>query len=457
MPPRTRATAPQDEAAGKEKRKPVRRDPEKRRQQNIQAQRKYREKLRERLDRLEALAAFAAQSHAVGTSVASPGQSKKIEEHDSSSASSFRTPTDIPSYHTSDVSPGSGSVTFNDCQQLPPQLNDIPLDLRLWNPATYAPLSDDPSTLNLWDPTTQPLQPDDTILYPSMSYAQSTPSEESICGPATQYKQSTAPPALSTLQATTLSDTLLPTSKEPNNELGLSWTTTIHCGCPRPHFQMQSHGPRPFTSGNFRVLSLEPSVPLPDPYANNIRIDHICTITALYAIGTHIGLTEDILCGDDSLSHFFRPSEPVDTVTKANTVTAVQAMFKKTLKPDMRPNKEQITISHHPYIDILPFPTVRKNLITHQGEFDEDEFYHDTLTGLVCWGGAGVGNKDRNLSAGKASTGTPWDSRSWEAQVWFLKKYWSLLGGEDGELVRQTDWWRGIRGEDALDIVELEL
>jgi hypothetical protein len=59
-----------------ERRKPVRRDPEKRRQQNVQAQRKYRkallfeggkdthhllgEKLRKRLDQLEAIAASSA-------------------------------------------------------------------------------------------------------------------------------------------------------------------------------------------------------------------------------------------------------------------------------------------------------------------------------------------------------------------------------------------------------------
>lgn len=40
MPPQT---TKRGESAQKEKRKPVRRDPEKRRQQNIEAQRKYRE------------------------------------------------------------------------------------------------------------------------------------------------------------------------------------------------------------------------------------------------------------------------------------------------------------------------------------------------------------------------------------------------------------------------------
>ena len=119
---------------------------------------------------------------------------------------------------------------------------------------------------------------------------------------------------------------------------------------------------------------------------------------------------------------------------------------------DLRPNSEQVTVKHHPYIDILPFPTLRKNLIIHQEEIDEDELFQDLLTGLVCWGGAGIGRKDREDSTGYASTGTPWDVRSWEARVWFLQKYWTLLGGEDGELGRQSEWWRGIRGEDTVEV-----
>lgn len=72
--------------------------------------------------------------------------------------------------------------------------------------------------------------------------------------------------------------------------------------------------------------------------------------------------------------------------------------------------------------------------------------------GLICWGGAGVGKRDRNNNNSTArnhlSSGAPWDHRSWEAKPWFLRKYWVLLGGEEGELVRQSEWWRGVRGEE---------
>jgi hypothetical protein len=241
------------------------------------------------------------------------------------------------------------------------------------------------------------------------------------------------------------------------------WTTTINCGCTNPHFQVQTQGPDPFSFDEIRVLRFKTPPPPPtslmmtaDPYTNNLRLDTICTLSALVDLGMHVGLTEEILCADESLSPFYRFSvtdySDNDDTTRNKMINTVQQIF-RTLKPDLRPNKEQITIRHHPQIDILPFPTLRKNFILHQDQIDEDEFFQDVLTGLVCWGSAGPTSKrDREENTGYISSGTPWDVRSWEAKVWFLRKYWGLFGGEEGELVRQSEWWRRIRGDDPLDI-----
>lgn len=227
--------------------------------------------------------------------------------------------------------------------------------------------------------------------------------------------------------------------------LSQAWMTTVNCCCSKPHVQIQTQGLDLLSPGEIKILSFG------DPYANsNLRIETICNIAALYTLGNYIGVTEELLCTETSLSPFFRPTATsADEIVKSNIISTIQGIF-KTLKPDLRPSREQITVNHHPYIDILPFPILRKNLIVHQEEIDEDEFFHDMLTGLICWGGSGVGRRDRKDSTGYASTGTPWDVRSWEAKEWFLKKYWTLLGGEDGELVRQSEWWRGIRGEDDI-------
>ncbi|KAJ5784021.1 uncharacterized protein N7518_009698 [Penicillium psychrosexuale] len=415
MPFQTREGTLQSDSVGKANRKPVRRDPEKRRQQNAQAQRKYREKFRERLESLEALAASATQGRATErTPTAGTGPSEAVATIGSTTAPTHIAKS-LPAYDTWDISTSSPSTaTSRECQYFTPQSND-----------TLSALSADtsPSSLSIWDSTTHISQSDGT------------------------------PPSLSVWDSTTHVDPSLLICDKQNDALGLYWTTNIDCGCSSPHFQIRTEGPAgPFSCGEVRILRFGPSAPAADPYANNLRIETVCTIAALSTLGIHVGITEETLCADESLSPFFQSStESADDMAKANMICTVKRTF-KTLKPDLRPSSEQITVKHHPYIDILPFPTLRKGLIAHQEEVDEDNFFHDMLNGLVCWGGAGIGKKDRNNSTGYVSTGTPWDVRSWEARVWFLTKYWTLLGGEDGELVRQSEWWRSTRGEDTPDI-----
>ena len=342
------------------------------------------EKLRERLDRLEALAASAAQSHAIErTPAVSTGSSEVVTTHGSCSTPIHIIAQSLPAYDASDVSVSNSSVaTPEECQHLIPGSEDTA------------------SALSIWDSTTHV-------------------------------------------------DPFLLVRDKHNDDLDPYPTTTINYECFGPHVQIPAQGPDPFSYGEVKTLGFGPSATAADPYASNLRIETACITAALYTLGMHVGITEETLCADDSLSPFFWSSaETANDMVKANIIATVQRIF-KTLKPDLRPSGEQITVRHHPYIDILPFPTLRKNLVTHQDEIDEDEFFHDMLTGLVCWGGAGVGRKDRDDSTGYTSTGTPWDVRSWEASVWFLRKYWTLLGGEDGELVRQSEWWRSIRGDDT--------
>jgi hypothetical protein len=326
----------------------------------------------------------------------------------------------LPAYDALDMSSSCfPAPTLQDCQQLIPQPDDFLSALNTWDPSTHFQQPENTrSALGIWDAATPVPQLDDA------------PSAPSIWD-----------------STTTIAPSLL-IRDEHNSDLDPYWTTTAGCGCPSPHFQVQTQGPGAFSHGKFRILKIEPSATAADPYANSIRIDTVCTTAALYALGIHVCISEDLLCANTSVSPFFRPgSEFADDMSKANIIYAVQRAF-MALKPDLRPSTEQITVKHHPYIDILPFPTLRRNLITHQEVVDEDEFLHDMLTGLVCWGGAGIGKKDREISTGYVSTGTPWDVRSWEAKTWFLKKYWRFLGGEDGELVRQSEWWRSIRGDD---------
>ncbi|OJZ84341.1 hypothetical protein ASPFODRAFT_166048 [Aspergillus luchuensis CBS 106.47] len=403
MPPQTRAIQ-HSESVGEKKRKPVRRDPEKRRQQNIQAQRRYREKLRERLGRLEALAESAGQTSAIESTPASGIQpSGAITAPGLPIASSTIVSKTLPLYDASDVSiPCTSGATLSNCQELIPISGGSPPTLYTSDATTtpYLYSDESPSTLSVWDP---PSCVDPSLLV----------------------------------------------RDKPSDSLELYWTTTIDCGCTSPHFRIQTDGPDLLGRNEVRVFRFGANTTTADPYTNSLRIDRVCTIAAILDLVRHLGITEEGLCADQSPSPFFRPSAVMaDDTARSNLIRTVQETF-KTLKPDLRPSQEQITIEHHPIIDILPFRTLRRNLITRQHDIDEDEFFEDMLSGLVCWGGAGIGKRDRQVSTGYASTGTPWDVRSWEGKVWFLKKYWALLGGEDGELVRQSEWWRSIRGDES--------
>lgn len=397
------------------------------------------EKLRERLDRLEALAASAVQSRATeNTPAAGIDPSEVVTTHGSSSTQTHIIPQSFPVFDALEGSVSSPSAaTPGESRHFTPQSDDIPSALSIGDSTT----SVHPSLLN-HD------KHNDASNVSVSSSSVATPEEFQHL----MSQSDDSPSALSIWDSTTSIDPSLLIRDKHNDGLGPYLTTTIDCGCSSPHVQIRTRGPDPFSHGEIKILSCGPSITAADPYANNLRIETVCITAALYTLGMCIGITEDMICADQSLSPFFWSSaESGDDMFKAGAICTVQSLF-KTLKPDLRPSGEQITVNHHPYIDILPFPTLRKNLITHQEEIDEDGFFHDLLTGLVCWGGAGIGRKDRQESTGYASTGTPWDVRSWEARVWFLKKYWTLLGGEDGELVRQSEWWRSMRGDDTLCI-----
>lgn len=279
------------------------------------------------------------------------------------------------------------------------------------------------------------------------------------------------------------------------------FTSYIDCGCPVRHVELRRR--LPYGAESLRFLEVDADASSlqvttssrpPDPYANHIWMAKECVVAAMWSNCLQIGITDAAFCDEDAQSPFYREAPSHDNNNTYNTlgpflggdgcsgsnnkknevhdgmVHTVQSIF-KTLKPDLRPTREQITIPHHPFFDIFPFPTFRRNVLRSETLLDEDEICNgkppgentrqdlktdiltergttDIITGLICWGGAGIGKRDRNSATGSTSSGTPWDHRSWEAKPWFLRKYWTLLGGEDGELIRQSEWWRSVRGED---------
>lgn len=179
---------------------------------------------------------------------------------------------------------------------------------------------------------------------------------------------------------------------------------------------------------------------LPDPHVNCIRIKQLCAVAAARCNAEILGITFEQLCDEDTESPLY------DTSVTEDAENAVCAARFQHVGPDLRPTAAQIRCRHHPWIDTIPSPTLRQRLIqcisSDPPMLDEDDFCLDLQNdGLICWGST-LGKADR-----PSGSGAPWDVRSWEAQPWFLRKWWFVLGGSTGELFQTSKWWNEMRGD----------
>ena len=132
-------------------------------------------------------------------------------------------------------------------------------------------------------------------------------------------------------------------------------------------------------------------------------------------------------------------------VREANISSDLQLLRWKELPKNMLPTEDQLTIRHHPYIDVsFPWPKMRSKLLKllntvidynefcdavfkagllPRAEIDEPAFY--------IWG-------DETM-----------DESAWEVGERFAKKWWFLL---DDAIIRRTNWWRRLRGLEELSI-----
>jgi hypothetical protein len=191
------------------------------------------------------------------------------------------------------------------------------------------------------------------------------------------------------------------------------------------------------------TLATRNSIEFADPLMNTLRLQKTNLWMAFYQNVFQLGHT-DLTCAEDIISPFYRSdlrlSSDPDSIVKS-----VQTTF-SSMKRDLRPTKEQITISHPAYIDALPFPQMRSRIIelsSHEPPLINDDELWDDLEngGLTCWGSISV-----RPGVAPSGGGAPWDSRSWEAKTWFLAKWSFIIGGDDSDLSRSSEWWREMRG-----------
>ncbi|KAL2827161.1 hypothetical protein BDW59DRAFT_144348 [Aspergillus cavernicola] len=163
--------------------------------------------------------------------------------------------------------------------------------------------------------------------------------------------------------------------------------------------------------------------------------DHLITLSKLnfqravqdnmIAVGMSIEWTKD----NNALSIF--------NLTGPSCISAAEDI----VPPALQPTLIQSTTPHHPWLDVLPFPQIRDNLIKAltRGSLDERELCRD----LMVWGVTG------NIGLCMLVWGSPWDPRNWEITELFMRK-WGWVLQECPEILVSTNQWRRNRGEGPL-------
>lgn len=145
----------------------------------------------------------------------------------------------------------------------------------------------------------------------------------------------------------------------------------------------------------------------------------------------------------------------------------------------LRPTQLQQTRLHTLWINLIPFPRVRDNLIRHEGRYDHWELLQDLIGSLINFtpsqeqrrmlytftvtdpkfaGPLRVTDYDEDeVTAGRNGLivwGEPYDMHSWEATPAFLEKWaWAVQGCY--ELFESSNRWRRMRGEEPMRFSDL--
>jgi hypothetical protein len=158
------------------------------------------------------------------------------------------------------------------------------------------------------------------------------------------------------------------------------------------------------------------------------RTDHLLVLVkfnvfrALVSNGGDLGYSAGDTMDDDALSPFSDPSQATRLVRPVPT--------------SLQPTELQRQLPHHPWIDTLPIPGMRDNLLRAGDTYDDGELCADLVgffsastrrTGMIIWG-------------------EPWDPDSWEITESFVKYWgWTIRGCD--KLLKATNYWRQRRGE----------
>ncbi|QKX53204.1 uncharacterized protein TRUGW13939_00280 [Talaromyces rugulosus] len=128
-----------------------------------------------------------------------------------------------------------------------------------------------------------------------------------------------------------------------------------------------------------------------------------------------------------------------DAISPFNIAGPWKHDFAVAVPPSLQPTILQRTVPHHPWLDLLPIPQMRDNLIAAGESYDETQLCLDMKgqgsartgrTGIIVW-------KD------------PWDPTGWEVSEAFAQS-WGWVLQDCWDLLRSTNSWRAQRNEKRL-------
>jgi len=137
------------------------------------------------------------------------------------------------------------------------------------------------------------------------------------------------------------------------------------------------------------------------------------------------------------------------TECRADTAVPTHLLFDlpSLVPPALQATALQQSVAHEPWIDAVPIPAMRDNLILNYDSIDQDDLCCDLLGGLY------EGFDDVALT-GVIVWSQPWHVGGWEVSEGFARKWGFLLKG-CAELIESTNRWRDMRGEDRL-VLEIQ-
>lgn len=185
------------------------------------------------------------------------------------------------------------------------------------------------------------------------------------------------------------------------------------------------------TIQEFEKWAMQNNRPLYGPTTDHLLV--LIKFNILRALVTNmhmLGITEEFTEEDDAISPFVISSDQMRTAE---------------LPRALRGTKLQMEVPHHPWIDIIPVPRMRDNLIRAGGTFDDMELCGD-LVGFFS---------GSRMEKGMIIWGEPWDIGAWEVTEQFLQRWgWAIRGCH--ELFESTNRWRAAREEDPIDFSPFE-